>query len=175
MAWTSPRNWNASELVTAALLNTHLKDNLLYLYQGGGASSVYGAWNSWTPTITGYTTVTLTATGSYIQVGKTVIARGAYTLNTVTTLGTATIAISLPVTASSTNMNAGITMIGQCQYRTNAGQFVTGYTAYASTTTANMFMPANGAASVNLNRWAGNIGAQVAGDYFSWTFVYEAA
>ena len=31
MAWTAPRTWVAGELVTAALLNTHLRDNLLVL------------------------------------------------------------------------------------------------------------------------------------------------
>ena len=29
MAWTSPRTWVAGETVTASLLNTHLRDNLL--------------------------------------------------------------------------------------------------------------------------------------------------
>lgn len=29
MAWTSPRTWVASEIVTAALMNTHVRDNLL--------------------------------------------------------------------------------------------------------------------------------------------------
>lgn len=32
MAWTTPRTWVTGELVTAALLNTHLRDNLLALY-----------------------------------------------------------------------------------------------------------------------------------------------
>lgn len=31
MAWTTPRTWVASEVVTAALLNTHLRDNLRFL------------------------------------------------------------------------------------------------------------------------------------------------
>ena len=31
MAWTAPRTWVAEEVVTAALLNTHLRDNLLAL------------------------------------------------------------------------------------------------------------------------------------------------
>ncbi|MCD4687504.1 MAG: hypothetical protein K8S97_16360 [Anaerolineae bacterium] len=30
--WTTPKEWEDSELVTAALLNTHLRDNLTYLY-----------------------------------------------------------------------------------------------------------------------------------------------
>ena len=32
MAWTSPRTWTTGELVTAALMNTHVRDNLSYLY-----------------------------------------------------------------------------------------------------------------------------------------------
>lgn len=31
MAWTAPRTWTTGELVTAAFLNTHLRDNLSYL------------------------------------------------------------------------------------------------------------------------------------------------
>lgn len=31
MGWTAPKTWVANELVTAALLNTHLRDNLAYL------------------------------------------------------------------------------------------------------------------------------------------------
>ena len=31
MAWTSPRTWVTSELVTAALMNTHVRDNLTFL------------------------------------------------------------------------------------------------------------------------------------------------
>lgn len=34
MAWTSPKTWSTSELVTAALLNTQLRDNLNYLFAG---------------------------------------------------------------------------------------------------------------------------------------------
>jgi hypothetical protein len=38
MAWTSPRTWTALERVTAALLNTHLRDNLKALsYKDGSA------------------------------------------------------------------------------------------------------------------------------------------
>ena len=31
MSWTSPRTWTASELVTKAIMDTHVKDNLDYL------------------------------------------------------------------------------------------------------------------------------------------------
>lgn len=32
MAWTTPRTWTTDEIVTAAFLNTHLRDNLTFLY-----------------------------------------------------------------------------------------------------------------------------------------------
>lgn len=32
MAWTTPRTWATSEVVTAAMLNTHLRDNLNWLH-----------------------------------------------------------------------------------------------------------------------------------------------
>lgn len=44
MAWTNPRTWVSGEVLTAALLNTHLRDNLLAL-----GSPV---WQSYTPTLT---------------------------------------------------------------------------------------------------------------------------
>jgi len=31
MAWTAPRTWAADEVVTAALMNTHIRDNISYL------------------------------------------------------------------------------------------------------------------------------------------------
>lgn len=36
MAYTSPRTWSTGEVVTAALMNTHLRDNLLALSTTGG-------------------------------------------------------------------------------------------------------------------------------------------
>lgn len=34
MAWTTPRTWGASELVTANINNTHIRDNFNYLLSG---------------------------------------------------------------------------------------------------------------------------------------------
>jgi hypothetical protein len=35
MAWTSPRTWTALESVTAAIMNTHVRDNLNFLKDSG--------------------------------------------------------------------------------------------------------------------------------------------
>lgn len=43
MAWTAPRTWVAGELVTAALMNTHVRDNLTELRAGGIAIASQGA------------------------------------------------------------------------------------------------------------------------------------
>lgn len=42
MAWTTPKTWTVDELVTASMLNTHLRDNLNYLFsgRGGGGTAV---------------------------------------------------------------------------------------------------------------------------------------
>lgn len=40
MAWTAPRTWVTGEVVTAALLNTHMRDNLNFLKTVGGLTKL---------------------------------------------------------------------------------------------------------------------------------------
>lgn len=42
MAWTAPRTWVTLELVTAAIMNTHVRNNLLYLKGEAGPVEVEG-------------------------------------------------------------------------------------------------------------------------------------
>ena len=42
MAWTSPRTWVVSEFVTAALMNTHVRDNMLFLKSNPQIAAVSG-------------------------------------------------------------------------------------------------------------------------------------
>lgn len=70
MAWTAPRTWVAGETVTAAIMNTHVRDNLLDL--GGTAP----AWAGWTPslrTVAGTGAHSVQA-GTFKQYGKLVVA-----------------------------------------------------------------------------------------------------
>lgn len=39
MAWTAPRTWTPGEFVTALMMNTHVRDNMLELYSLTGAGS----------------------------------------------------------------------------------------------------------------------------------------
>lgn len=90
MAWTAPRTWVAGEVVTAALMNTHVRDNL----------KAFGdPWTSYTPVLSsnGTQPATSTAQGGYILTGKwcqfwarMVISDG----------GTGTYEVTFPVTAA---------------------------------------------------------------------------
>ena len=69
MAWTTPRTWVPGEMVTASMLNIHLRDNMNAL------NPVLG---SWTPILTadgGASGQTYSSqVGSYYKVGKLVVA-----------------------------------------------------------------------------------------------------
>lgn len=76
MAWTSPRTWVSGEVITAALLNTHVRDNQLEL------NGTAGAWTAYTPTIQGFTGTLVHA--RYKQHGKTTHVQVRYTITGVT-------------------------------------------------------------------------------------------
>lgn len=101
MAWTSPRTWVAGEVVTAALLNTHLRDQLLEL------NSTASAWTSWSPTLTNLTVGNGTLTSFYKQMGKTVFWRVSLVCGSTTVVGTnATLTVPVAEVASSIQSGA---------------------------------------------------------------------
>lgn len=63
MAWTTPKTWSTSEVVTAAMLNTHIRDN----------QNAATTWQSWSPAwTTGSTEPTVgngSLTGRYCLAG----------------------------------------------------------------------------------------------------------
>lgn len=103
MTWTAPATWAADEVVTAAKMNTHVRDNL---------KAIGDAWTSyvpsWTATTTNPTLGNGTLTGKYLQAGKLVIFRIELTIGSTTTAGSGVYSLSLPVaTAHSTNAVLG--------------------------------------------------------------------
>ena len=93
MAWTTPRTWVAGEVVTAAIMNTHLRDNF---------NSFGAAWStSWTPTWTASTTnPTLgngTISGRYAEAGKTIFVYFSLVFGSTTTSGAGLWRFSYPV------------------------------------------------------------------------------
>lgn len=93
MAWTSPRTWISGEVVTKAIMDTHVRDNLLYLY--GLATAGFTAY---TPTLTNWSLGNGTMTASYIQFGKLTVAMVDIVWGS-TTSSSGNLSISLPATA----------------------------------------------------------------------------
>jgi hypothetical protein len=89
VAWTTPRTWVAGELVTAALLNTHLRDNL----------NAVTTWTTWSPTLTNLSIGNGTQAGRYISAGGFVQVEYSLQWGS-TTSASGALAISLPVTAA---------------------------------------------------------------------------
>ena len=74
MAWTTPSTWVSGAILTAAQLNTQVRDNL---------DAIGGAWTSFTPSWTNLTVGTggsAANTGHYIAAGKLYIVRVSVTL-----------------------------------------------------------------------------------------------
>lgn len=99
MAWTSPKTWSISEVVTAAMLNTHLRDNLNWILP------MPGAWTTFTPVLTDAGGVQnvwgSTASSRYFQSGKLVVALMDMQASAGGgNFGTGTYSISLPVTST---------------------------------------------------------------------------
>jgi hypothetical protein len=71
MAWTTPRTWVTNETVTAAVMNTHVRDNLTALAPSGTT------YTNYVPALTADTTnptlgTASTATGEYLRIGDKV-------------------------------------------------------------------------------------------------------
>ena len=92
MAWTTPRTWVTSEVPTAAIFNTHVRDNLNYLK---GTSAAY------TPQLDQGVTTNITKTvteARYIQTGDVC---DLWVQLTITGIGTlaSNLTMTLPLTA----------------------------------------------------------------------------
>lgn len=91
MAWTSPRTWTVGEKLTAALLNTHLRDQLLYLkgvIDGSGSDKITPTALNLTSTasLQMYNSSLLSsASGSIVEISRALGNDGANT-NTLRTL-----------------------------------------------------------------------------------------
>lgn len=89
MTWTAPRTWVAGEVVTAALFNTHIRDNLKMV---GDALAAY------TPTYTNFSLGNGSVAAVKAEAGKWVRYAGVITLGSTSSV-TGTIRISLPATS----------------------------------------------------------------------------
>jgi hypothetical protein len=161
MAWTTPRTWVSGEVVTAALLNTHLRDNL---------NAIANLWTTYTPTWGSSGTAPAigngTLAGRYAQSGKVVNYEVLMLAGSTTTFGTGTWTFTLPVSgrAPTTFRPMGIVRMVDVSLSNVYNGFVTsndGAVVAASTS-------ASPAASVSATvpfTWANTDYAYLAGTY----------
>jgi hypothetical protein len=114
MAWTNPRTWVTDEVVTAAVMNTHVRDNLSALGPDGATSA------SWTPSLTGSTSggTDPADAGREYQIGPLQFA-WAYWLSPsiVDPLLVGQVGVVLPASAAGiTSSSAGGQVIGSWRY-----------------------------------------------------------
>jgi hypothetical protein len=164
MPWTAPRTWVAGELVSAALLNTHLRDNLLVL--NGATGPVV---TNFTPTMSQSGGITLsTATGRYTRYGPLVIATTRCIASSSGSASNALVVGGLPVTALDTAAGGG-TCFGFFSRAGNPNHLLHG--VWASTSSVNFY---SGAAATGL--FGVNPAVTIAsGDEVSLTFVYNGS
>jgi hypothetical protein len=133
----------------------------------GSGTGYMGAWQGYTPTFSNLSVGNGTTAFTYVQQGKTVHVRGRISLGTTSTV-TGLIAISLPVTAVSSNFVASITG--------RAGG--TDHILYAASTTTTLSISAvtaNGAYTSRANTSATVPGTWTNGDNITFSATYEAA
>jgi hypothetical protein len=91
----APRTWAVGETVTAAMLNTEIRDQW---------ASVLAAWTPYTPTWTAVTTNPAigngTISGQYMKIGRTCVVVFQVTMGTTSTYGSGFWRIGLPATAA---------------------------------------------------------------------------
>lgn len=103
MAWTAPRTWVAGETVTAAIMNTHVRDNL---------KAIGDAWAAYT-TVWSTTSNPQPAIGNgslsavKLEAGKLTKFRTTWQSGSTTTYGTGAFLFTAPSTPVTFNMGIG--------------------------------------------------------------------
>lgn len=162
----APKTWQVGEVVTAAMLNTEIRDQL---------NSMFGAWTAYTPTWTAVTTNPALGNGSlvgrYMKIGRTVFCNINLVAGSTTTFGSGNYSWSLPAQAAS----AGMAVIGSGQLINGSNRYA-GYIVVASgVTTTNFFVPTSTTSSLTDFLTGTRPETLAATAQIRLSFVYEAA
>jgi hypothetical protein len=160
VAWTSPRTWVAGETVTAALLNTHVRDNL---------KAIGDPYAAYAPTYTNLTIGNGVVTAQYIQAGKHV--HGYYRLTVGTTTAfSGVVGVTFPAGANVVLHWPNTTLGSAFLFDTSSGLTRTGAVYTQSATVMGVVVDNGGGALSNTVPWT-----WATGDTLSFQFSYEAA
>jgi hypothetical protein len=161
----APRTWVVGEVVTAALLNQEIRDQI---------NSMLAAWTSFTPTWTAATTnPTLgagTLVGRYMKIGRTVQYHINLTTASDTTYGAGGYSFALPALSA----NAGASLVGNAHLL--AGTRWAGHNVVSpNATTTSPFLPTN-STTTTLSQMSGTVPVALAsGHQLRITGAYETA
>lgn len=108
---TTPRTWISGEVVSAAQMNTEIRDAI---------AGIEAEWDAWTPTLTGFTLGNGSLTARYRRVGKTVDFRVQFTAGSTSTF-TAGFILTLPVAAAAAGYPAETALGAAALYDASAG------------------------------------------------------
>lgn len=154
---TATRTWAAGETLTAANMNAQIRD-----FANG-----FGAWNSYTPTLTQSAAVTKTVNyAKYIQIQKTVICNVYLSVTAAGTTANA-ITVTLPVAAASVGPSVGSASV----FRTGTGMYVCQAVTYSATNTVAFINDTSGVSYVG----AAPSYALANGDVIRFSVSYETA
>jgi hypothetical protein len=160
---TTPRTWVVGETVTAAIVNTEIRDQF---------NSFFGTWTAWTPTWTAVTTNPVlgngTFTARYLKIGRTCQVNMELNTGSTTTYGSGAWIFSLPFTAaSSVGLRAGVAhAVGTIR--------AAGHALVASTTTFQCYFPASSTVSNLNNCGAANPFTWAAANILRTSLIFEA-
>lgn len=164
----APRTWVVGEVVTAAIMNQEIRDQL---------NSMFSAWSTYTPVWTASTTNPVvnngTLIGRYMKIGRTVICHINLTTGSTTTYGSGNYSFSLPVQAA----NSGASYVGTA-HLLGTNRWVGQIVISANATTCSAFFqtyPSGVADTRALFLTQVLPESHAAGDQVRLTFVYEAA
>ncbi|MFJ2178881.1 hypothetical protein ACIOHE_39060 [Streptomyces sp. NPDC087851] len=163
---SAPRTWTVGETVTAAIMNTEIRDQF---------NSMFDAWSSWTPTWTAATTNPAVGNGSmtgrHMKWGRTCMVNLELTMGSTTTYGAGVWSFSLPFpAAASVGSRVGIAHALGGSNRV-AGNLVVS----PSATTFTCFFPASTSVSFLNNNGASNPFVWAASHQLRCSFTYETA
>lgn len=159
---TASKTWAVGNKITAALLNTHVRD----------FRDAFNAKTSYTPTLTGFTLGNGTIAGSYTQVGKTVWFEATFTMGSTSAAASAIPTCTLPVTAASSAVSAAVC---RAQFTDSGTAAYLAAARILSTTTCAAYIIGSSGILTTPTTTTPFTWAPASGDLVYWSGVYEAA
>lgn len=137
---------------------------------------VTGAWTDYTPSVSGSGSAlgNGTTTGSYVKIGRTVIAKGKMVFGSTSTMGTA-FNITLPASANTDDLLLGCGVIGNVGYFDSSSSLVYAGVARIESSSVLRLICINGYQEVAPSATIPFGAAWATGDTISWQVTYEAA